>query len=49
MPRPGSSRALFNAKANCASCHSGPAFTDANLRRHTDAEIADLVHYLKSL
>jgi hypothetical protein len=32
-------RALFNAKANCASCHSGPAFTDADLRLEAAADL----------
>ena len=27
-------KAIFNGKANCASCHSGASFTDANLRLH---------------
>jgi cytochrome c peroxidase len=29
----------FNTKATCVSCHSGPAFTDANLRRHAPAGV----------
>jgi mono/diheme cytochrome c family protein len=27
-------QALFQGKGTCATCHSGPAFTDANLRLH---------------
>ena len=30
--------ALFNGIGNCASCHSGAQFTDANLRLHSPAE-----------
>ncbi len=29
---------LFAGKAACATCHSGPAFTDANLRLHPAAD-----------
>lgn len=29
---------LFNGKANCASCHSGSLFTDANLRLHPPSD-----------
>jgi mono/diheme cytochrome c family protein len=32
--------ALFNGIGNCASCHSGAQFTDANLRLHSPAEAA---------
>jgi len=32
-------RALFEGAAQCASCHSGPAFTDANDRLHSAEEI----------
>ncbi len=32
-------QALFNGKANCASCHSGALFTDANLRLHLPSEV----------
>lgn len=32
-------RALFNGKANCASCHSGALFTDANQRLHLPSEV----------
>ncbi len=30
---------LFNGTARCASCHSGPEFTDANERLHSPAEV----------
>ncbi|HCY63892.1 MAG TPA: hypothetical protein DHV59_13910 [Oxalobacteraceae bacterium] len=30
---------LFNGAAGCASCHSGPDFTDANLRLHLPSEV----------
>ena len=30
---------LFNGKAQCISCHSGPKFTDANERLHDVAEV----------
>jgi len=30
---------LFNGKAQCISCHSGPKFTDANERLHDMAEV----------
>lgn len=30
---------LFNGKAQCISCHSGPKFTDANVRLHDMAEV----------
>ncbi|MEO6296712.1 MAG: Ig-like domain-containing protein [Dokdonella sp.] len=29
---------LFNGAARCATCHSGPEFTDANLRLHPPSE-----------
>jgi len=32
--------ALFNGKAGCVSCHSGPEFTDANTRLHDPSEVA---------
>ena len=31
--------ALFNGKAQCSSCHSGPKFTDANTRLHPPADV----------
>jgi mono/diheme cytochrome c family protein len=31
-------RALFNGAAQCSTCHSGPTFTDANLRLHPPAD-----------
>ena len=31
--------ALFNGKAGCVACHSGPTFTDANLRLHAPSEV----------
>ena len=30
----GRGKVLFEGKANCIACHSGPKFTDANLRLH---------------
>lgn len=30
---------LFNGAAGCASCHSGPDFTDANLKLHLPSEV----------
>ena len=33
-------KALFEGKAGCASCHSGPKFTDANERLHDPSEVA---------
>lgn len=30
---------LFNGNARCATCHSGPEFTDANLRLHAPTEV----------
>ncbi len=33
-------KALFDGVARCASCHSGPEFTDANLRLHSPDEVA---------
>lgn len=30
---------LFNGAAGCASCHSGPDFTDTNLRLHLPSEV----------
>ena len=32
-------RKLFNTKAACASCHSGPTFTDANQRLHATSDV----------
>jgi len=32
-------KALFEGKAGCASCHSGPEFTDANERLHDPSEV----------
>lgn len=32
--------ALFNGKAGCVDCHSGPEFTDANERLHDPSEVA---------
>jgi mono/diheme cytochrome c family protein len=32
--------ALFNGKAGCVACHSGPEFTDANERLHDPSEVA---------
>lgn len=32
--------ALFKGKANCTGCHSGPEFTDANIRLHNPSEVA---------
>jgi mono/diheme cytochrome c family protein len=31
-------KALFNGKATCVSCHSGPRFTDANERLHPKSD-----------
>jgi cytochrome c553 len=31
-------QALFNGKAQCSTCHSGPTFTDANDRLHPKAD-----------
>ncbi|HEY8585157.1 MAG TPA: Ig-like domain-containing protein [Rhodanobacter sp.] len=33
-------KALFEGKAGCISCHSGPEFTDANQRLHAPSEVA---------
>jgi len=35
---------LFNGQAQCASCHTGPKFTDANTRLHAPSEVASLVN-----
>jgi hypothetical protein len=35
----GRGQALFTGKAKCATCHSGPEFTDANTRLHDPAEV----------
>jgi mono/diheme cytochrome c family protein len=32
-------RALFHGKATCATCHTGPTFTDANVRLHAPSEV----------
>jgi mono/diheme cytochrome c family protein len=32
-------QSLFNGKAQCVSCHSGPMFTDANARLHEVSEV----------
>lgn len=34
----GRGRVLFNGEGQCINCHSGPKFTDANLRLHPVAE-----------
>lgn len=31
--------ALFNGRAGCVACHSGPLFTDANIRLHDPSEV----------
>ena len=31
---------LFNGAARCVTCHSGPEFTDANVRLHLPSEVA---------
>jgi hypothetical protein len=33
-------KVLFEGKAGCTSCHSGPEFTDANTRLHDPSEVA---------
>lgn len=33
-------KALFEGKAGCSTCHSGPEFTDANARLHAPSEVA---------
>jgi len=33
-------KALFEGVARCSTCHSGPEFTDANLRLHSPFEVA---------
>lgn len=35
----GRGQALFNGRAGCVACHSGPTFTDANLRLHAPSEV----------
>lgn len=35
----GRGEALFNGRAGCVSCHSGPTFTDANLRLHAPNDV----------
>ncbi|MDE2573602.1 MAG: hypothetical protein KGM44_13895 [bacterium] len=37
--------ALFNGAAKCVTCHAAPAFTDANLRLHTPAEVGQDLAY----
>lgn len=32
-------KALFDGRAGCVACHSGPAFTDANIRLHAPDEV----------
>jgi mono/diheme cytochrome c family protein len=32
-------RLLFNTKGTCITCHSGPRFTDANLRLHDPSDV----------
>jgi mono/diheme cytochrome c family protein len=32
-------KAVFEGQGRCASCHSGPEFTDANLRLHAPSEV----------
>ena len=32
-------KALFDGAAGCVACHSGPEFTDANLRLHAPSEV----------
>ena len=32
-------KALFNGKAGCSGCHSGPSFTDANTRLHAVTDV----------
>jgi mono/diheme cytochrome c family protein len=34
----GRGQAVFNGKAKCATCHSGPEFTDANTRLHPPSD-----------
>src|SRR5699024_7008787 len=36
--------ALFNGQTQCASCHTGPKFTDANTRLHGSADVVSLVN-----
>lgn len=33
-------REVFEGRGQCATCHSGPEFTDANLRLHAPSEVA---------
>ncbi len=35
----GRGRLVFEGAGQCASCHSGPEFTDANLRLHSPSEV----------
>src|SRR5688572_28174852 len=38
-------RSVFEGQGQCATCHAGPTFTDANTRRHQPAEVpTDPVH-----
>ena len=32
-------KAVFEGQGNCASCHSGPLFTDANSKLHDPSEV----------
>jgi cytochrome c peroxidase len=32
-------KVVFDGKAGCATCHSGPEFTDANKRLHAPSEV----------
>lgn len=36
-------KVLFNGQAQCASCHTGPKFTDANTRLHDRADVVSEV------
>jgi hypothetical protein len=38
---------LFNGQAQCASCHSGPKFTDANTRLHSPADVVSVTNGLE--
>jgi cytochrome c peroxidase len=40
---------VFNGAGQCATCHAGPTFTDANTRLHPPAEVpTDPVHAERS-
>jgi mono/diheme cytochrome c family protein len=42
-------QAVFNGAGQCATCHAGPTFTDANTRLHPPAEVpTDPVHAERS-